>query len=71
MNNLGFKSVVHYSDDFLIHTLGVEEYTNIVEEVLRAHWDAGIRLTPAKTLFFSGKGCFFRILSISGWYQSN
>ena len=52
MDNLGLQSVAHYLDDILIHTAEVEEHLDSVEQVLRAHSDAGIRLKPSKTLFF-------------------
>ena len=55
MDSLGLKSVAHYLDDVLFHTIGVGEHLDSVEKVLQAHLEAGIKLKPLKTLFFGEK----------------
>ena len=52
MADLGLASVVHYLDDILIHTLGMDEHMDAIAKVLQAHRSAGILLKPSKTLFF-------------------
>ena len=46
---------MHYLDDVLIHTRGLEEHLDLVEQVLRAHLESGILLKPSKMLFFQEK----------------
>ena len=52
MQDLGLHSVVHYLDDILIHTGGVDEHIASLKAVLEAHRTAGIKLKPSKTLLF-------------------
>ena len=52
MADLGLASVVHYLDDILIHTVGMDEHMEAIAKVLQAHRSAGILLKPSKTLFF-------------------
>ena len=46
MQDLGFQFVVHYLDDILIHTKGVNEHTDSLE------------LKPSKTLLFQKQVTF-------------
>ena len=55
MADLGLDSVAYYLDDVLIHTREMDEHLNVIDQVLRAHLEAGIRLKPSKTLFFQEK----------------
>jgi len=52
MADLGLDSVAYYLDDVLIHTNDMNEHLDAIDQVLRAHLEAGIRLKPSKTLFF-------------------
>ena len=52
MQDLGLQSVVHYLDNILIHTKGVDEHIDSLKAVLEAHRTAGIKLKPSKTLLF-------------------
>ena len=49
------QSVVHYLDDILIHTKGVDKHIDSLEAVLKAHRTAGIKLKPTKTLLFQNQ----------------
>ena len=55
MADLGLDSVACYLDNVLIHTREMDEHLNVIDQVLRAHLEAGIRLKPSKTLFFQEK----------------
>ena len=57
MADLGLESVAYYLDDVLIHTRELDEHLDVINKVLQAHLDAGIRLKPSKT----GESQFFRI----------
>ena len=52
LSRLKSGQVIGYLDDILIHTPGIDEHIDALEEVLKIHEEAGIKLRGAKTKLF-------------------
>ena len=52
LEGLDRKFVANYLDDTCVFSKDLDDHIEQLEKVFRAHWDAGIKLAPAKCQFF-------------------
>ena len=52
MDRINLPGIVAYLDDILMHTKSLEEHVTLLEEVLKGHRQAGVKLNPKKTELF-------------------
>ena len=52
LRDLGSDAVVHYLDDVLGHTKDEDQHLELLQQLLKAHFEAGLKLNAKKTTLF-------------------